>query len=805
MLFLRNLRLGLRLLGRNPSFAASAIAVMALGIGATTAVFSVVKGVLLTPLPYREPGRVVLFRVNVPGYVHQAALNREEYFTLLDRLDLFESVAVLNESPGSLTSPDHMEAVTAASASDNFLETLGVSPILGRTPTRKDVGKGFVNAVTISHELWQRRFQSDPTVIGREIEINNRPMRIVGVLPQWFQLYLGPGVIPSRIDIWYPRPLSYDSDDPFRGRIVIARLRREVTIEQVRAAIDAMAARLVVDYPSSYSSGPLRLSVSSLDAEVVTEVRPALAALSGAVGFVLLVACANLANLLLARASARSRELAVRVSIGASRAHIISQLAAEGVLVGAIGAVVGLLIANWCVDGLLLLAPVTLPRREVIGVDGSAALFAVTVALVCAVVASLAPVWQATRTDTTTALKQDPASSRSTGVVRGVLAAGQLALSLVLLIGAGLMGRAFVSLRGVPLGFDADRALTMSIALHGQRFNPGTWEQAREVRREFYQRLTATIREIPGVEEVGVGFPLPLTGMTMVQRFTAGPGEVERQAEAVIAFSGYLEALRVPLIEGRHFTVADHSQSVVIVDERLAREIWPGRSAIGQRLSLLSAISPASSVEVVGVARHTQTQGLRSPGLPQIWMTYVSKSYSGLDLVVRGPNPASYIGPVKEAVHRLGAGRPVKDVRLLEDYVTAASADTRFALFVLGAFAAVALVLTVIGVYAVVAYATARRTREIAVRLALGADPRRIVSLVMRQGAVWIVAGLLAGIIGARLLTGYLAGLLFRVTQDDAVTFACVAAGLTAVALSAIAIPALRAARIDPMLSLKAE
>ena len=805
MLFLRNLRLGVRLLARNPSFAASAIAVMALGIGATTAVFSVVKGVLLTPLPYREPGRVVLFRVNVPGYVHQAALNREEYFTLLDRLDLFESVGVINESPASLTSPDHMEAVTAASASDNFLETLGVSPMLGRTPTRKDLGKGFVNAVTISHELWQRRFQGDPQAVGREIEINNRPMRIVGVLPQWFQLYLGPGVIPSRIDVWYPRPLSYDSDDPFRGRIVIARLRREVTIEQARAAIDAMAARLVVDYPSSYSSGPLRLSLSSLDEEVVTEVRPALAALSGAVAFVLLVACANLANLLLARASARTRELAVRVSIGASRAHIVSQLAAEGVLVGAIGAVLGLLIANWCVDGLLLLAPATLPRREVIGVDGSAALFAVAVALVCAVVASLAPVWQATRTDTTTALKQDPASSRSAGVVRGALAAGQLALSLVLLIGAGLMGRAFVSLRGVPLGFDADQALTMSIALHGQRFNPGTWEQARDVRREFYQRLTATIREIPGVEEVGVGFPLPLTGMTMVQRFTAGPGEVERQAEAVIAFSGYFEALRVPLIEGRHFTAADDSQRVVIVDERLAREIWPGRSPIGQRLSLLSAISPPSSVEVVGVARHTQTQGLRSPGLPQIWMTYVSKSYSGLQLVVRGPNPAAYIGPVKEAVQRLGAGRPVGDVRLLDDYVTAASADTRFALFVLGAFAALALVLTVIGVYAVVAYATARRTREIAVRLALGADPRRIVSLVMRQGAVWVVAGLLGGIAGARLLTGYLAGLLFRVTQNDAVTFACVAAGLTAVALSAIAIPALRAARIDPMLSLKAE
>ena len=272
----------------------------------------------------------------------------------------------------------------------------------------------------------------------------------------------------------------------------------------------------------------------------------------------------------------------------------------------------------------------------------------------------------------------------------------------------------------------------------------------------------------------------------------------------MIALAGYLEALRVPLVDGRSFTAADDRQRVVIVDERLAQELWPGRSAIGQKFALLSAFAPVW-VEVVGVARHAQTQGLRSSGLSQIWMTYASKAYSGLDIVVRGDNPASFTGPVKEAVQRLGAGRPVSDVRLLAGYVTDASADTRFALFVLGAFALLAVVLTVIGVYAVVAYATARRTREIAVRLALGADPSRIVSLVMRQGAVWIAAGLVTGVVGARLLTGYLAGLLFRVTEHDVVTFACVAGGLTTVALVATAIPALRAARVDPMRSLKAE
>ena len=808
MLFVRNLRFALRVLRRNPSFAISAVAVMALGVGASTAVFSVVKGVLLTPLPYREPNRVVLFRVNAPGYVHQAALNREEYYSLLDRQDLFESVAVINESPASLTAPDAMAAISAASASDNFLETLGVTPILGRAASRKDMGREYVNGVTIGYDLWQRQFRGDPQVVGRAIEVNNRPMRILGVLPKPFRLYLGPGVIIPGVDLWFPRPLSYDSDDPFRGRIVIARLRPDVTLEQTRAAVNVMAARLMVDYPSTYAAGPLRLSVSTLDEEVVSEVKPALTALAGAVGFVLLVACANLANLLLARASARSRELAVRISIGASRAQIVGQLAAEGLVLGMLGAVGGLLIANWCVDALLVLAPATLPRREVIGIDAPAAWFAVGVAVVCALLASLVPAWHATQTDAAGSLKQDPATSRRAATVRGALVASQLALSLVLLIGAGLMGRAFISLRSVPLGFEPDRVLTMGIELHGQRFNPGTLEDARVMRRGFYQRLTDAVRQIPGVESAGVGLPVPLQGISLVQRYRSGPAEPERQAETVITFAGYLDTLRVPLVAGRFFTTADDALRVVVVDRRLAEELWPGQSAIGRRLELLPPVGlawPPVPLEVIGVAAHVQTQGLRAPGLPQLWVTYASRSYAGLGLVVRGSNPASFIPAVKDAVQRLGAGRPVHDVRLLQDYVTDASADTRFALFVLGAFATVAVMLSLLGVYAVIAYATARRTREIAVRLALGADTRRIVSLVMRQGAAWIVVGLIAGLIGARLLTGYVSGLLFKVTHHDVVTFACVAAGLAGIALIATAVPALRAVRIDPVLSLKAE
>jgi putative ABC transport system permease protein len=367
------------------------------------------------------------------------------------------------------------------------------------------------------------------------------------------------------------------------------------------------------------------------------------------------------------------------------------------------------------------------------------------------------------------------------------------------------MGRAFVRLRAVPLGFEAERALTMSISLQGSRFNQGTLAEARATRLEFYRQLTDAVRQIPGVENAGVGFPAPLRGINMVQRFATSLSDRERQAEAVITMGGYLETLGLAIVAGRPLTRADDTQPVIVIDERIAREAWPDQPAVGQRLALFSNIAPPRWAEVVGVARHAQTQGLRAPGLPQIWMTYELKSYAGLDLVVRGANPASLAKPVKDVVQRLGAGRPVSDVRLLSDRVADASGDTRFALFVLGAFAVMALVLSIVGIYAVVAYVTMRRRREIAVRLALGADTPRIVSLVMRQGAVWICGGLLAGIAAARFLTGFVSGLLFRVTSTDVATFASVAAGLAAMAFLATAIPALRASRIDPMLSLRAE
>src|SRR5262249_24707773 len=414
----RDLRHGVRILGRHRRFALAAVSVVALGIGATTAVFSVVRGVLLTPLPYRDPGRIVLFRADLPGYARQAALIAEELFALRDQTDLFGSVSVIIAPEGNFMAADVMAAANAVSINDNFFETLGVPLLLGRSVNRSDVGTEWVTGVDISYEAWQRHFHGDRDIVGRTIEINNLPMTVVGVLPRAFRLPLGAGVaIPTTIDIWYPRAAGYERD-PFRGRVVIARVKNGVSIEAVQAAVNTIATQLVAQFPARYKTGAVRLSAGSLGAEVVSDVKPALAALAAAGAIVLLVACATLALLLLTRASARGRELAVRTSIGATRGQIVEQLLSEGVAIGGLGAAACLLLAKWGVDALLLLAPESLPRREAIAIDGAVAAFAIGVSLLAVLAASLVPVWQAAGAGVAQLLEQD-APARRTGPAPG--------------------------------------------------------------------------------------------------------------------------------------------------------------------------------------------------------------------------------------------------------------------------------------------------------------------------------------------------------------------------------------------------
>lgn len=808
MKLLRDLRYGVRLLIRNPGFAGAALAVLALGVGASTAVFSVLRAVLLAPLPYPDASRLVLFRADLPGVDHEPRLTPTEYYAVRDRSDLFESVALFNTSPANFTDPDVMAPASAASIGDNFFSTLGAGFLMGRSVNERDfsASDGSVSAVDLGYDAWQRYFGGDSHIIGRTISVNNAPRRVVGVLPRDFRLYLGPGLTPpARVDVWFPRSRGY-LDDPARDNNLIARLAPRVPLASARAAVAVISNRLVAEHPSSYASGPVRLSIDPITDEVVRDVRPGLLAIAGAVGFVLLIACANLMNLLLVRASTRARELAVRVAIGASRREILRQLATEGLLIGVLGAGVGLLLASWGVSLLVALAPAALPRRELIQLDAGAIAFAIIVSMVCAIGVSLVPAWQAMRRDLSGAMKRDADATPRASATRGALVAAQIALSLILLVGAGLVGRAFISLRAVPLGFDSLDVVTMGIALDYHRFSDPSLEVTRARVLAFYHRLVDAVRQLPGTQAAAIGSPSPLANEGIMQQaYALGPGDTPRQAEGIIALAGYLEALRVPLVAGRYFTTADDAQPMVIVEEELAAQLWPGRSAVGRRLLMLHTVGDPQWAEVVGIVRHIQNQELRRRGLPQIWVTYAIRPYAGLDLALRASNPAALVPAVKSTVQRLGAGRPVHDVRLLDDSVAEASADTRFALFVLGVFAAVALLLTAVGVYGVVAYATARRTREIAVRLALGADARGIVALVVREGAGWTLAGIGAGIAGAFALSSYLRALLFHVGARDPLTFAGVAALLALVSLAATAIPALRAVRVDPMLALRAD
>jgi len=793
-----DLKYAIRSLRRQPSFACAAIGILIMGIGATTAVFSVLRGVLITPLPYHEPERLMLLRAQIPGSGPSPRLTSLEFAALRAETGVFESVAAVVRSAGDLTAPDPIARRRRPAASENFFATLGVAPALGRFVQGGDGGRWL----NISYEVWQRHFAGDTGIVGRSIEVNNQPMSVAGVLPRGFKVYLGSDVVLSQqLDLVYYRSSGYD-DDPFRGNLVIARLRRGVPIETARAAIETVARRMVDEHPDRYRTGPVRLSLAPIDGEVVSGAKPALVAAAGAVALVLLIACANLTNLLLARASARTREVAVRIAVGAGRRDIIRHLLAEGLVIGAVGAAGGWMTAHWGVSALLRLAPAALPRRESITVDDSVALFAIVLAFSCALAVSLVPARMATRMAVGGRLTRNQARGART---QGTLVAAQLALSVVLLVGAGLMARAFVSLRSVPLGFDPVHTASMSISLGGERFNIRTWREARVAQRRFYEQLSDQVRALSGVRAAGTGFPVPLSGVVMPQRISLGPGTGERDVDGFTACPGYLEALDVPLIAGRYFTRDDNGQNLVIVNEQLARELWPGESPLGRRLLAVMTVGEPKWTEVVGVVAHAQATSLRDPGRPQIWMTHEVRSYAQLNLVVRADDPGAVIQAAVRNVQQLGAGRPVRDIRLMADNLRDASADTRFALFVIGVLAVLAVILAAAGVYGVVAYAMAGRRREMAVRLALGANRHRLVALVLGENAVWTIAGLVAGLAGAGLLSRSLQSLLFGVGRHDPLTFTAVAALLVVIALVASAVPASRAAKVDPMLALRSE
>lgn len=804
---LQDLRFAVRVLARNPGYAVTAVLTLAVGIGAATAIFTVLSRVLLEPLPYREPERLVILRADT-ATATQALLSSQEVAEL--RLSgFFDRVGAMNLVEGSLTGEGDMESVTAASATDSFLRVLGVDPLLGRhLSLREDVSDEVVSGVVISYELWQRHYGLAPDTLGRRIDVNNLPVTVVGILPRGFRVHLDPRLaVPERIDLWFPRDL--EGTPPERFEITVARLKAGVTPAQAQTMLDGISARVVGQYPGAYPERQLTLRGSPLQDDMGRSVRPALVALMAAVSILLLMSCANVAHLTLARGSVRVRELAVRQALGATPRRLIRLLIMESLLLGAAAGLVGLLLGHWGVSVLRTVAAAGahIPRIEQVAIDLPVLLFTVLISVGAVAAFGLVPALLAARRDLLPGLRTGAASggaAHGEGRLRSLLVISEVALLFVLLVAGGLVLRAVTELQRVPLGFQPDGVIVARTEIAGRFFRDPLKREA------FYRSAIAAVAGMPGVQTVSLGAPLPLDGGRAEQLFAKDdqPSSPPQTASRSVIWAGYLRTMGIPLLDGRELTdddLAAHRRAIV-VDETLARALWPGRSAVGQQLWLDPKRKTAGWAEVVGVAGAVQSDTLRAAGRGLIYTPYHLSPRVSMSLIVRSDATAAALAPeLKRRIEGLGGRRPVHAVLPLRAYVDDQAADGRFALFVFSVLGIVGLAVGMAGLYGVLAYTTAKRMHEIGVRLALGARPLAVCLLVAGRSLAATAAGILLGAIAAGLVTRYLQTLLFQVSPLDPRTFAAVAGLLLLVALAASIIPARRALRADPKSALGAE
>jgi putative ABC transport system permease protein len=797
---LRDLRYGARSLWRSPAYAVVVILTLTLGIGLNAAVFSVVHAVLVRPLPYPDADRLVLVEADtraLPSAISSAG-------PVFDVVEASPSIVGLSQVAGrdaSIAIDGRMERVAGARATDGLLPLLGATPMaLGRSlDTAQDARDYVVRGVVISHELWQRLFAGDPGVIGRRLTVNNFDAAIVGVLRHDFRAVLPEGArLEARVDVWMAQ--AYAPTLVYRGVPLVGRLPPGTTIAAAQAEIDARAAQFAARHPAAYPRG-LRVTVQPLGAAVARDVKPALLTLSAAVGFVLLIACVNVANLLLARAKTREHELEVRRALGATRLRLIRQLLAENGVAAILGGAGGLLLAHLAVGLVEWLRPVHLPRQSEIAVDGVVVLWTVGLTLVAALLFALMPAVGFTRETGDRRLHASRAGAlmlRSRRLHRGLVLA-EIALSIVPLVGAGLMLRTFVNLLDAPLGFAPAQVVTARIPL-----DLGAYATV-DRRSAFYQDAAARVRQVPGVVDAAVGGPLPLAPVQGTQQVWRSD---DREATPAIAVQqsvmpGYFGVMGIPLRAGRDVSDDDirHRRRVAVVDERLAARLWPG-GAVGRRVSLGGSTQP---LEVIGVAGAIRARAIRDAETTTL---YVPSHVYEIEqtIVVRTHAPVGEAGPaIKRAVETLAPGRPVFHIRAMDEVVAASIDDARFLMLVLTGFAVASLALAGIGLHGTLAYLTAQRTREFGVRLALGASRAGILGMVVREGGLLAAAGAALGLVGAAALAQALRGLLYGVTPLDGLTGAGVAALLVVVAVVAVGGPAWRAARVDPTTALRAE
>jgi putative ABC transport system permease protein len=800
----QDIRYGFRLLLKNPSFTLIAALTLALGIGANTAIFTVVNAVLLRPLPYPEAEKLVWLTerneeiptrwISYPNFLDWQARNQS-----------FEALATIRGWQMTLTGSHEAQSINARMVSADYFRVMRARPLLGRDFFSEQDRFGAPWVTVISHAFWQSQFGGDPDIINQSITLNNQPFQVIGVMPQEFQ-HQGPPALWVLTE-QYAEPSSpwLVRDNRMAGN-VIARLKPGVSLEQARTDLKAIEQQLISQYPMQNGGNSIRLL--SLQESIVGDLGQALLLLFAAVGCVLLIACANVANLLLARAATRQKEFAIRLSLGASRWRIVRQLLIESVLLAVVGGLLGLLLANWGVDLLIKFAPPDLPRLAGVEIGWQVLGFTLLLALVTGIVFGLAPAWQSTKTDLQETLKEGSrtASDRRGGLLRNTFVVAEIALAMVLLVGAGLLIKSLTRLLATDAGFNAQGVVTMELL-------PREAYQGRKQLILFHNQLLERLQALPGVEAVAVLNDLPgfepswqtdINPEINGQYQKINPGELINVDWGIVS-AGYFQTMGIAIKQGRNFTAQEITQGapVMLVDEQLARKFWPDGDALGKHIKYDSP----TPIEIIGIVGDVRNYGSEALGRIKIYTPFGRSPLPRATLAVRstGVDPLSLIGAIKNEVQAINPNVPLYEVATLESQLARHVAPRRFNTWLLGLFAAIALLLASLGIYGVMAYAVSQRTREFGIRIALGAQKGDVLRLMLGQGMRLTCAGLTLGVLASLALTRWLRSLLFGVSATDPLTFVLIALLLTVVILFACYLPARRATKVDPMEALRYE
>jgi predicted permease len=799
---IQDIRFGLRLLRKNPGFTAVAVFTLALSIGANAAIFDVVNGVLLKPLPYKEPDRIVRVFENSPRFP-KFPISPANFLDYRERNDVFDDFATFARGDLDLSVNDRPERLIGMRVSQGFFNLLGFEPELGRAFLPNDEIKGNENVAIISHALWERRFGRDPAIIGTPATLSGMSFTIVGVM--------GPGLqhvggdyhsLPhgGSVDVWWP--LTMDPKIRTSHFLnAIARIKSGITREQAEARMNGIAQQLEQEHPEIKD---WRIRLVPLRDEIVGGAQTMLLILLGAAGFVLLIACVNIANLLLATSTARQKEIAVRTALGASRRRLIHQMLTESLLIAGLGGLFGLLVANCGIKALIALGPKGIPRMQMISLDWRTFAFTLTASLLAGALFGLAPALQISKVNLNESLKEGSRGSSGgprQNRLRGLLVVAEVSLAFVLLIGAGLLMRTFYYLQKVDPGFNPNNVMTAMVDLPGARYS--NWKKASA----FYRDLIGRLAVIPGVQGAGATSDLPWTGYDENTSFGIEGRQFSDDeypsAQYHFASSDYFATIGIPLLAGRFFGDADDADAprVIVINKSMADRYWPDEDAVGTRVRLWGETRTIAGI--VGDLKDSPGELRAKPGF---FFPISQQAQSSMVLVLRTQgDPMSLVTAMRNEMGALDKDLPLSDIKTLDQISSAAVARTRFTMLLLSVFAGVALLLAAVGIYGVMSYSVTQRTHEIGIRVALGAQRRDVMSLVARQGLMLALAGLGAGLGAALALTRVMSSLLFGVGAADPITFAGIAILLTGVALGACFVPARRATKMDPMVALRHE